>query len=216
MAQGPPWSDGTHFWKQAGLYVRRQGNVYAVVSVKKGGVLVLYEGERLAYTDSGLVGQQADGQRLVTHLEDDYEHEIGEDRVRIKGAFGYVGGRLPTPLTVSLFHLGMITLGRFWSNAVRGLLQKLLIVGKKAAPLVFQRTIEFAPQATLTDEIWDLRPQRDGSGRLTALFAGTDHTSIYVAMSNAFQSAALLPWTDYSALLEPLRLNGYAKISRKL
>jgi hypothetical protein len=44
----------------------------------------------------------------------------------------------------------------------------------------------------------------------------TDATSIYVAQSNAWQTVSLLPWTDYSALLDELRRSGYAKITRTL
>jgi hypothetical protein len=110
----------------------------------------------------------------------------------------------------------MITLGRFFSNTVRALLQKLLIVGKHTAPLTFQRTIEFGPPLTITDEIWDLRPSREGANYLTALYAGTDHTSIYVAMSNAYQPACLLPWSDLSAHLEELRATGYVKVRRSV
>jgi hypothetical protein len=212
----PPADQGTHFWPGAGLYVRRQDALYAVVSVTKGGVVTMFEGDRPLYTDSGLIARQRDGRCLASHLVDSYEYEIRDDAISIQGHFGSVTHRVPTPLTTLIFHLGMVTVGRWCSNVIRALLQKLLIVGKKPALLRFQRTVQFHPQVTVIDEIWDLRRQRDGSQRLTALYAGTDHTSIYVAMSNAYQVSSLLPWTDDTAALETLRTSGYVQIMRPL
>jgi hypothetical protein len=206
----------TRLLPQAGLYVRRHEALYAVLSLRKGGVFLLFQGKQLQYADSGLIASQQDGRCLVSHLIDHYEYEIQEHCVRVKGHFGYATARLPTPLTMSLFHLGMVTVGRFCSNMIRALLQKVLIVGKKPAPLLFQRTVQFSPQVVITDELWDRRRQRDGQHRLTSLYTGTDHTSIYVAMSNAYQAGSLLPWTDHTEALDDLRTHGYVKIERTL
>jgi hypothetical protein len=110
----------------------------------------------------------------------------------------------------------MVTVGRWCSNVIRALLQKMLIVGKKPAVLRFQRTVQFYPQLTIIDEIWHPQEPRNGTRDLTALYAGTDHTSIYVAMSNAYQVASLCPWTDDTAALETLRTSGYVQITRPL
>jgi hypothetical protein len=205
-----------HFWPAAGLYVRQQGKRYAVISVAKGGVIKLFEDRHLRYADSGLIARQQDGRCLVSHLLDRYEHDIQENLIRIKGSFGYVRHRLFTPLSMLVFYAGMLTLGRFGSNLIRALLQRLLIVGKRPAPYLFQRTLQFDTQVTLVDELW-----RQGSGqparqKLTALYAGTDHGSIYVAMSQAYQATTLQPWTDYSAFLPQLTHAGYVKITRIL
>jgi hypothetical protein len=210
----PAVSKRVQFWQGAGLYVRRQDDLYAVLAVAKGGVSIFFRGTRLLYADSGLIARCHDGRCLVTHLVDHYEHEVGDHTVRIQGYFGYAKQRVPTPLTMLIFHAGMMTLGRWWSNGIRALLQKLLIVGKRPTALRFQRTVQFYPDVTITDEIWDERPRRRGSHGLTALYAGTDHTSIYVAMSNAYQATCLLPWTDLSAYVEELQRTGHVQIIR--
>lgn len=206
----------SHLWSHAGLYVHRDSNLYAVISLSKGGVLTLFEGEHLCYADSGLLAQQQDGRCLVSHLVDRYPSQVAEETVRIQGTFGYAAPRLPTPLTMSVFHLGMITLGRWWSDGIRALLQKLLIIGKKPAAMRFQRTIHLRAPVTVIDEIWDERPSRQGTQQLSALWTGPDPTSIYVAMSNAYRVASLLPWHDDSAALELLQRQGYVKITRRL
>jgi hypothetical protein len=214
--QYAPSDSGTQFWKGAGLYVHRQGRHYAVISVAKGGVIKLFEHDRLCYTDSGLIARLHSGRCLVSHLLDRYEYQVQGNVVRVKGYFGYVKHRTFTSLSMLGFYALMLTLGRFGSNLVRALLQRVLIVGKRPAPLVFQRTFQFCHQVTLIDELWDKRPRRRGKERLTALYAGTDHTSIYVAMSNAYQATCLEPWTDYTPYLAQLRHTGYVKIMRPL
>ncbi len=214
-----PWApeeNRSHLWPGAGLYVRREPVRTAILSVAKGGVMKVFCGDRLLYADSGLVAQQADGTCLVTHLMDRYEHSVDENSVRVGGTFGFARYRVPTPLTAALFHLFMTSVGRFFRNPVRALLQKLLIVGKGPSRLRFQRTVQFGAIVRVVDEIWDERPHRDGRARLVRLYAGTEHSSIYVAMSNAYQSACLLPWTDLSPHLEELGRTGNVKIERSL
>jgi hypothetical protein len=211
-----PPDNRTRFWSEAGLYVHRHGERYAVISIAKGGVVKLFEHQRLLYTDSGLIARRRDGRCLASHFIDRYEHSIQEDAICIKGSFGYVKHRTFTPLTMLAFYGVMLTLGRFGSNLVRALLQRLLIVGKRPVRLSFQRTLQFRQRVTLIDELWDERPQRYGRHSLTALYAGTDHTSVYVAMSNAYQAACLRPWTDYTPYLAPLVHTGYVKITRTL
>jgi hypothetical protein len=207
---------GPQFWPDAGLYVHRQGERYAVMSVAKGGVLTLFEHDRLCYADSGLIARQHNGRCLVSHLMNRYDYQVHEDAIRVKGHFGYVTHRTFTPLSLLGFYAFMLTLGRFGSNVLRALLQRVLIVGKRPAPLVFQRTVQFQHQVTLIDELWEEPRPRQGTQHLTALYAGTDHTSMYVAMSNAYQATCLRPWTDYTPYLAPLRHTGYVKITRQL
>jgi hypothetical protein len=211
-----PQGNRIHFWPEAGLYVRWQEPYYAVVSIAKGGVIRVFDRDRLIYADNGLIIRRRDGRCLVTHVLDRYEYDVQDRAIRIQGRFGYVTLQTFTPWSMLLFYLMMLVFGRFCRNLIRSGLQKLLIVGKRRAALVFQRTIHFQPQLMIVDEIWDQRPRRTGKQRLTALYAGSDHTSIYVAMSNAYQASCLYPWTDDTAALAELQKTGYVKITRPL
>lgn len=210
----PP--DGVRLWQDAGLYVRRQGPYHAVLSVAKGGVLKLFEHDRLLYADSGLIARLQNGRCLTSHLPDRYTYQIEADVVRVSGYLGYTRQQTFTPLKMLAFYLIMIGPGRHWSNQIRALLQKILIVGKKRAAIRFSRTVRFTPPITLTDELWDERPRQQGNHRVADLYAGTDHTSIYVAMSNAYQAAGLLPWRDYADYLNDFCDTGYLKTTRVL
>jgi hypothetical protein len=52
--------------------------------------------------------------------------------------------------------------------------------------------------------------------RIERLFAGVDHTSIYVVMSNCYQESVLAKWIDYSSSLDELNRSGYLKIERRI
>jgi hypothetical protein len=110
----------------------------------------------------------------------------------------------------------MLAVGRWASNLVRFFLQRILIVGKRLYPMQFKRTLLFSDQVRLVDEIWNIEKAGRPSRKVTALYAGTDHTSIYVAVSRSYQSACLLPWTDYGGRLEKLNRDGYVRIERIL
>jgi hypothetical protein len=205
-----------HYWEKARIFIYRDERRYAVVSAAKGGVLRLYINGRLVYADSGIILQMEDGKTLVSHHIADNRVTLLEDGIQIEGSFGRCGFRLPSPFSQAVFHVGMLTVGRWASDFVRFFLQKILIVGKRLHPMRFKRTLLFGEQVRLVDEIWNAERAGRPSKKVTALYAGTDHTSIYVAVSRSYQSACLLPWTDYGECLEKLNRDGYVRIERIL
>jgi hypothetical protein len=209
----PPHEPTVRYWPGAQFYRYQDQNRFAVVSGAKGGVLRLYVDGELACMDSGLIASAGKGAVLVSHLIDRYQIKELEDGIQVEGHMGVARFRLPTPATQAVFHLGMSALGRWASDLIRALLQRLLIVGKKSSPLKFRRKLQIRDKVILVDELW----YEGGSGnrpRLEALYVGTDHTSIYVAVSNSFHWGCLDPWTDCSSYLEPLNNEGYTRIER--
>jgi hypothetical protein len=210
----PELGPRTRYFPQARLYVRDDPGRYAVVSLAKGGVLALFEDGRRRYSDHGLIGRVDDGRVVVTQLVDDYATRLGDDEVTVEGRFGYASRLRPTPWRQIAFRLVTLTVGRLASDLVRRLLQRLLIVGKRRAPLAFRRTIRFTRPVSIVDEVWWEGGQ--GGGRLTELYAGTDHTAIYVATSQVFQESALQSWHDYAPALGALAGGGRLRVERTL
>jgi hypothetical protein len=213
---GPPADLGprTRHFPEARLYVRDEPGCYAVVALGKGGVLAVFDEHRRLYSDHGLVGRLDDGRVVVSQLVDDYATRVDGDVVTVEGRFGYARRLVPTPWRQIAFRLFTLTVGRLAPDLVRRLLQRLLIVGKRRAPLAFRRTIRFRHPPTLVDEVWW---DADAGGRsLTALYAGTDHTAIYVATSQVFQESALQPWHDYGPHLPALAGGGRLRVERPL
>ena len=203
---------GAKHWEKAGLYFRREENRYAIVGTRKGGTIRLFQDGALAYGDNALVAKLTDGTVIVSHVVTDNEVTVTDDEVTVSGVFAKAKHRLPTPFTQAVFHTGMLVMGRLWSNGVRILLQKMLIVGKRFTEVGFKRTIRFGEKVTVTDEV--TLPK--GSPRIKELYAGTDHTSIYIAVSQSFQKGALQPWTDLGEHIEELNTSGKVTIVRDI
>ena len=211
----PPYRKSEErYWKGARLYLNRKNGLHAVISAAKGGVIRLYTNDELTYADSGLIVRLANGLTLVSHLTDDYETTLLDGGIRIEGHLGPCRFRLPSAVAQAFFHLGMSAVGHWASDWVRALLQRLLIVGKRTDPMRFRRTFLFKDtEVVLVDELWRER-NPEPSRNIEAMYAGTDHTSIYVAVSQSYQSACLHPWTDYAPWLKPLNEKGYVRIER--
>ena len=102
----------------------------------------------------------------------------------------------------------MLSVGRFFPNLIRKLLQALLITGKKPAPFTFcRRLLRQDRRLAITDTL----RARDWQA-VTAAGLGSAQTSIYVVMSRTWQAGQLQPWQDLTARIknlkpgEPLRL----------
>jgi hypothetical protein len=106
----------------------------------------------------------------------------------------------------------MLTLGRFFPNLIRRLLQRMLIVGKRPTPYTFRRSLRWEQNAWMvTDELY--APSWD---EVTAIGLGGHQTSIYVVMSRTFQQGQLQPWLDLTETVQSLTTGQPLKLERKL
>lgn len=204
-------SEGVHDFPSAGLHVVRRGAWTLVVASGKGGVVRAYRGERLVANDTGLVARAGDA-RWVMHRNDpatSYER-TGEAMI-VRGRFHCAPRHLPTPLRQVAFRGLNATLGRVAPDLVRRLLQGVLITGHRPAPLRFERRIDWSgPDLVIEDRV-----EADPEGRaVDRLWASSDATSIYVATSNLWQEASLLPWEPLDAAVASLRREGRATVRR--
>jgi hypothetical protein len=118
-----------------------------------------------------------------------------------------------TTFKLIVLRMIMFTVGRFFPDLIRKLLQKMLITGKKAAPLKFTRTLAWSDgKLHVTDE---LNP-KNGWGSVCAVGLGAAQTSIYVVMSRTFQSGQLQPWQDCTEQMHQLKEYEALKIERTL
>jgi len=196
---------------EARILIDRCQETELYLALNKGGVFKLFRAGCLAASDTQFSLQVAAGQtrkNAVGHLVDDYQVEIDEGKISIRGSLGWAKQTQMTTLNLLILRLVMLSLGRFFPNLVRKLLQRLLITGKQAAPFRFQRTLIRANGTwTVSDEL-----QADSWENVVAAGIGGDQTSIYVVMSRTFQAGQLQPWRDLTAEVqrlgpgEPLRL----------
>jgi hypothetical protein len=189
------------------LLVERDARRCAVVAAHKGGVIKVTSETGPVYSDTGPMVQLEDGAVLVAHLvnrANDVKWNAGARTLTIRGALCRRRAPIMTPARQMVFRLLALTIGRCNPNWLRLLIQKLFITGRAATDATFARTIRFGGDTIdITDEI-DLH----GAGRPVAVIASPDSTSIYVASSNSFQAANLLPVRRLEGLLAALREKG--------
>jgi hypothetical protein len=208
----PP--EGVSDFPGAGLLVARERGLTVVVATRKGGAFRAYRGDRLLRNDTGLVALGEDGARLATHLSDpEARVERGPSSVTVSGRFFRAPRRLATPLRQVAFRLGTATVGRVAPDLVRRVLQRALITGRRPGGLTFERTIDWSgPGLRVVDRV----VSGPGAPRVASLHAPSDATSGYVAASQAFQEASLLPWEEeaFAGAGDALRASGACEVSR--
>jgi hypothetical protein len=197
----------TAWFAEAGLLVQRDARRCAVVAAHKGGVIKVTGETSPVYSDTGPMVQLESGVVLVTHLvnrANDVKWDADARTLTIRGTLCRRRAPIMTPAKQMVFRLLALTIGRCNPNWLRLLIQKLFITGRAVTDATFARTIRLDGDVIeITDEI-DLH----GAGRPVAVIAAPDSTSIYVASSNAFQAANLLPVRRLEGLLAALREKG--------
>ncbi len=189
----------TRWFPGAKIIVKKTARYYAVCSVAKGGVLKVFDDHGPVTSDTGIMARTSDGDVLVSHLVDDQHNQQVDATAGFALASGSLSRRrhpLPSPVKQIAFRGMNLSVGRFGANAVRTILQKVLITGKPRTGARFAREVVMTDDDVVIHDHLDLRDVPDMT--VTDLATGSDATSIYVANSNTFQESVLTPWTDLS------------------
>ena len=94
----------------------------------------------------------------------------------------------------------MFSIGRFFADRIRRILQRILIVGKATAPFRFSRRITWQNGKWRIDDRVDAKTWAN----VRSAGIGPSQTSIYVVMSQQFQRDQLLPWLDLTDRVKAL------------
>ena len=199
--------------KQAQILIDRREDVTLYLALNKGGVFKLFRQGKLVASDTQFSVQVKQGKKVknaVGHLIDNYSVEVGENEIFIRGSLGWAKQKQMTPTNLIILRLVMLTVGRFFPNLIRKLLQKVLITGKNKAPFQFQRRLSWENNS------WAIRDELRSQFWLNvkSLGIGCDQTSIYVVMSRTFQLGQLQSWLDLTEEIQTLRADQPLKIER--
>lgn len=199
--------------KSAQILIDRRSDTELYLALNKGGVFKLFRNNQLVASDTQFSLQVIEGRRIrnaVAHLIGAYQVKISEDEITIRGQLGWAKQKQMTPLNLLILRLVMLTIGRFFPNLIRTLLQKMLITGKKNAPIHFQRHLQWNDgRWCVTDEL-----QAQSWKNVIAAGIGCDQTSIYVVMSRTFQRGQLQPWLDLTQEVRLLAPGRSLKLKR--
>ena len=117
-----------------------------------------------------------------------------------------------TPFNLIILRLVMLSLGRFFPNLIRRILQKILITGKQSTPYQFSRVLVWQGDGwqitdCLTAESW---------ANVVGADIGCDRTSIYVVMSRTFRPGQLQSAIDLGERVKNLDPGSPLKLTRNL
>lgn len=217
-------SHGFCYLPHAGILVHRTVEASTVVSTARGGIFKHCCAGRPLQTDTGLIIETADGRQAVSQHHD-REREItwhcqepapSDDRARSSSTAGtltvvsqlrWTRHETATPLKQAIFHLAMISLGRWGRGLVRRLLQRRLIAPRSACPVRLTRRFEFigdGAKKTVACRVTDHIELLDSRLVVRRMSFTSDLQAAYTAAAHIYQESVLEPWTDLAAQLDEL------------
>lgn len=191
-------------YPQARLLLDERQGQRLYLATSKGGALRLFDEERPVLADTGptLAVGKGKGKVAVTHLEGDNRLEVSEDRIAISGTMAFAKTARLTPFKSMVLRGIMITLGRFFPDTVRRLLQRMLVTGRDDAPFRFSRELRW------TGSGWIIRDEiipEHGWRSVTAAGIGGFQSSMTTVTARVWTPAQLQPWIDLTPRLAGLR-----------
>ncbi len=148
----------------------------------------------------------------VGHLVDDYQIQLAADQIAIAGNLGWAKQKQMNPQNLIILRLVMLSLGRFFPNLIRRILQAILITGKQTTPFQFSRRLSWQNGHWQIDD----RLTADSWEQVVAADIGCDRTSIYVVMSRTFQPGQLQPAWDLSNQIKQLKSGDSLNLTRNI
>ena len=202
------------FWlPEGGILIDRREDTELYLALNKGGAFKLFRNGKLIASDtqfSLLVKEGRKTKNAVGHLISRYKYEIQEDDLTISGSLGWAKQKQMNPFNSMALRLVMLTVGRFFPNLIRTILQTILITGKNKAPFKFVRRLywqqgNWQVSDSLAAESW---------AKVQDACLGVDQTSIYVVMSRTFQAGQLQTPYDLTDKVKSLTNKETLRVTR--
>jgi hypothetical protein len=174
----------------AGLHVRGTSRYYAVLGASNGGVLKVYSRQLAApaWLDGGYAGQLADGRYVTTQITDrERSVQASAEKVTVEAPFYEMLRAVPAPPSFVVLRLLNLTAMRSvrLGNLLKAVLVRLLVSGRRRAPLHLRREVCFTPDHVSVHD----RLQLTGQAKLRWLAFGRPFTAIHMASARYFEHA---------------------------
>lgn len=197
-----PQADGRQVFPLARQLVDGRAGQRLYLSWSRGGAFRLFDADRLIAADTGVTFALADGRSVVCHLEHEEPVELGTDEIVIAAPMAFAKTARLTPFKSAVLRMLMITVGRFFPDLIRRLLQGMLVTGRKDAPFRFRRTLRWDGTAWMVED--EIRAER-GWSKVTKAGIGGFQSSLTTVMARIWQPAELdHDWIDLTAQVRAL------------
>jgi hypothetical protein len=211
----PPSKSGRIWLEDARILIDRRQDTELYLALNKGGAFKFFRNNQLVVSDTQFSLLVRDGKKIknaVGHLVGPYTVEISDHEISIRGQLGWAKQKQMTPINLMILRVVMLTVGRFFPNLIRNILQQVLITGKKGTPFQFSRHLRWDNG---TWHVFDELQAPDWEN-VFSVGIGSDQTSIYVVMSRTFQRGQLQPWLDLTPQVHQLTRGQSLKLKRSL
>ena len=198
-----PLPKGRFWLREGGIIIERRDDTELYLALNKGGVFKLFRNGKLIASDTQFSLLVREGSKLknaVGHLIGNYQIDVEDNEITISGFLGWAKQKQMNPFNLIALRLVMLTVGRFFPNLIRTILQKILITGKKPTPYKFLRRLSWQNGHWRVDD----ELSADSWTPVQSVDIGVDRTSIYVVMSRTFQPGQLQPSWDLTAKVKQL------------
>ncbi len=175
----------------AKIWIKSNKKFYFIVNASKGGVIKLFNKNKLIFSDSGFVGKTKTGELVTTQwIDKNYIIKKKSSSITIKGKFNKVPSNKFFNLFKNLlFRSTLLLIG--WnprlSHTLKGLIRKILMLGNRRLNINFSRQIIFEDsKIRIVDKILT-----NNKTKFKFLNYGDDFFVRYVPQSRYFQSQEL-------------------------
>jgi hypothetical protein len=134
------------FFKEAGIFFKNTLKYYCIVSTTKGGVVKVYDRERLRYGNAGWIGRLPNGWTVTSQWQvKDREVEVQDNRLLVRGNFYKRPQKIFSPRLFIMFRLFMAFAGLFkpFRYFIKNVIVRVLIKEENKIKVNFEREIVF-------------------------------------------------------------------------
>ena len=148
--------DFSNYFKHAGIYVKKEKDLYFLCNLKKGGIIKAFDlkQNKLIFNDDGIVGKFTSEDVLTSQwIDPTYKIFVHKDFITVKGRLNYLPQKVFTPFKGLIFRSVMLALGwnTFLAYHLKGVIRKLIVFGKNRSNVYFNRKISFDGKIKVSD-----------------------------------------------------------------
>jgi len=195
----------TKFFKKSKIFIQGNSNYYLICNAAKGGVLKIFDKEKIVFGDDGFLGRVKKDLLTTQILNPKAKVSIGENRIEIEVPFMKSPRDVVTPLKFIALRVINLTVCKniYLGNFIKKTLIRMLITKKKAYPVWLKREIVFGEREI---EIRDILT-KEKNIKFKSLDYGKSFFSIHMGSAGYFNFSQL----EEKRKLNPLDLEIFNK-----
>lgn len=204
--------DFSKYFYDSKVFVQKKGKCYILINLAKGGVIKIFNGNKLIYNDNGIILSIGGKTATTQWINKKYKFNLCENLIQVKGKLTILPSKVFTPYKGLIFRSVMLTLGSNtkMSYLLKGIIRNLIIFGNKEVDIHFLRTINFIGEDKI--KVMDIITNQTRKG-IKKVKIGDEFFVRYVPQSLYFQKEELNIKGYYLDASELKKLSRFGRIT---